>query len=466
MVTLLQRRLDRGLSVAIGTEHGFEPLASCAVVVAPVSVEVATPAPSACSARPGCTTRRRWPPPTSWASVSASAWPTRPEEDDVAAADQMPDLYGLLGVRRDATDDEIKRAYRQKARELHPDTNSGDPEAEAKFKEVTLAYEVLRDPERRARYDRYGPEGVFGQGAGRGRDPSTSRAGWATSSRRSSVRWGDVQPRQAPRPAARLRRRGGLQLSFAEAAFGVQQGPLGPPPGHLRRPARAREPGQGPSPSRCPDCQGTGEIRRIRQSLLGQVVTSVACGRCQGLGEIIPTPCPMCRGEGAGRRTSDLHRRGAGRRRGRAPRCAWRTEVRPARGAAATARSSSTWRSSPTTASSGRATTCTPPPHVAMAQAALGSRSQVETLEDPAGPAHRAGHPERPRRAAARGPGSRTSVDVAAATSSSTSWSTPHRASPPARSSCSAQLAAERGEDGRRRPGGDGVLSRLRSAFG
>src|SRR5580704_11595026 len=84
----------------------------------------------------------------------------------MAGSDPQRDLYELLGVSPTASDDEIKRAYRRKAREFHPDANGGDPAAEARFKEVSLAYEVLRDPERRARYDRFGPEGVFGQGNG------------------------------------------------------------------------------------------------------------------------------------------------------------------------------------------------------------------------------------------------------------------------------------------------------------
>ena len=87
----------------------------------------------------------------------------------MAVTDGLGDLYALLGVGPEASDDEIKRAYRARARELHPDTNHGDPEAEARFKQVTVAYEVLRDPERRARYDRFGPEGVFGSPAGRRR---------------------------------------------------------------------------------------------------------------------------------------------------------------------------------------------------------------------------------------------------------------------------------------------------------
>ena len=162
---------------------------------------------------------------------------------------------------------------------------------------MSLAYEVLRDPERRARYDRYGPEGVFGQsaGGGHGRLRLRGRAGrhlrgllrlrWPAPAR------GRRGPQRAPTP------RCGPDLEFAEAVFGGRKEIS------VRLPVRCtvcaawgRRPGT--QPVTCSDCQGTGELRRVRQSLLGQVVTSVACPRCPGSGEMIPHPCPECRGEG------------------------------------------------------------------------------------------------------------------------------------------------------------------------
>ncbi|MGH9007138.1 MAG: molecular chaperone DnaJ [Acidimicrobiales bacterium] len=203
------------------------------------------------------------------------------------------DLYELLGVTRDASDEEIKRAYRQKARQLHPDANGGDAEAEARFKEVSLAYEVLRDPERRARYDRFGPEGVFGTGAGG--MTFDFEAGLSDIFEAFFGSMGGRGGRRGPMPGADAEI--GLRLSFAEAAFGAEKEIS------VRLPVTCEVCGgtgarPGTQAVTCPDCQGAGETRRIRQSLLGQVVTSVACGRCQGLGELTPTPCEGCGGEG------------------------------------------------------------------------------------------------------------------------------------------------------------------------
>jgi molecular chaperone DnaJ len=210
-------------------------------------------------------------------------------------ADGLGDLYELLGVRRDASEEEIKRAYRARARELHPDTNHGDPEAEARFKQVTVAYEVLRDPDRRSRYDRYGPEGVFGAQAG-------GMGGFDFEGGLSDIfeaffgqMTGAGVRRRGPQAGADAEVR--LGLEFSEAVFGCRKEIA------VRLPTTCETCGgrgaaPGTDPVTCVDCQGTGELRRVRQSLLGQVVTSVACSRCGGTGEMIPTPCAECRGEG------------------------------------------------------------------------------------------------------------------------------------------------------------------------
>lgn len=204
----------------------------------------------------------------------------------------MPaDYYELLGVRPDANDEEIKRAYRRKARELHPDTTGGDATAEARFKEVSLAYEVLHDPERRARYDRFGPDGVeaaaggvgdfFGGGLG---DIFEAFFGGGASARRGGPLHGtDAEVV--------------LELDLRQAVFGAAREVTVDQPttcascgGSGARP--------GTTAVRCPECQGTGELRRVRQSILGQMVTAVPCTRCQGLGEAVSSPCPECRGDG------------------------------------------------------------------------------------------------------------------------------------------------------------------------
>ena len=209
------------------------------------------------------------------------------------------DLYELLGVRRDASDEELKRAYRAKAREFHPDANQGDADNGDRFKEISLAYAVLKDPERRARYDRFGAEGVFGPGAGGGGpgdpfagglgdlfDAFFNGMGGATAGR--SRRTGPT-----PGPDAELV----LRLDFREAVFGVQRDVDVQTPVHCDTcEGTGAKPGS--SPVRCPECQGAGELRRVRQSILGQVITAVPCPRCQGTGQAIDNPCPDCHGEG------------------------------------------------------------------------------------------------------------------------------------------------------------------------
>ena len=210
------------------------------------------------------------------------------------------DYYALLGVSPNATEDEIKRAYRRLARELHPDSGHGDPVAEERFKEVTQAYEVLRDPERRRRYDMFGPEVARGAGAGPGgvSDPFGGGLGDifdAFFGGAAGGPFGGGRGRAGPLRGADVEV--SLQLEFAEAVFGTH------PEITVRVPVVCETCGgsgarPGTTPTRCSQCDGTGEVRRVRQSILGQMVTASPCNRCGGLGEEITSPCADCRGEG------------------------------------------------------------------------------------------------------------------------------------------------------------------------
>jgi molecular chaperone DnaJ len=210
------------------------------------------------------------------------------------------DYYEVLGVRRDATDDEIKRAYRRLARELHPDANPDDPDATEKFKEVQRAYETLRDPEKRRRYDMFGPDGeriaegrggvftddVFAGGLGDLFDAFFGASPFGSGRRRA---------RTGPPRGADLEVE--LVLDFEEAVFGTRRDVT------VRAPSACAACGgsgalAGTTPVRCGLCNGAGEVRRVRQSLLGQMITTAVCDRCGGTGEEVLSPCRECRGEG------------------------------------------------------------------------------------------------------------------------------------------------------------------------
>jgi molecular chaperone DnaJ len=209
------------------------------------------------------------------------------------------DYYELLGIGRDASPEEIKRSFRRLARELHPDTNP-DPEAEARFKAVAQAYEVLSDPDKRQRYDRFGAEGVgasgdpFGFGGGSINDIFEAFFGGA-----SPFGGGGRGPSGPPRGADLELI---VDLSLEDAVFGVRH------PVDLRAPVACTTctgsgAAPGSEPTTCTECAGRGQVQRVRQSFLGQMVSTSVCPRCAGLGQVVPEPCPDCRGEG--RRTEE-----------------------------------------------------------------------------------------------------------------------------------------------------------------
>jgi molecular chaperone DnaJ len=202
------------------------------------------------------------------------------------------DYYALLGVAPSASDDEIKRAYRNMARELHPDTTGGDAVAEAQFKEVTRAYEVLRDPERRARYDRFGPDGIDG------RVPANGDVfGGGLGDIFDAFFGGAMRGAAAAGPVRGADAEVVLELDFRQAVFGSRHD-VNLDGFVVCVTCEGSGARSGTTAVRCPDCDGLGELRRVRQSILGQVVTSAPCRRCQGLGEAISSPCQDCAGDG------------------------------------------------------------------------------------------------------------------------------------------------------------------------
>jgi molecular chaperone DnaJ len=210
-------------------------------------------------------------------------------------ASRLPDLYDVLGVPPDASEDEIKRAYRRLARELHPDVN-GDPQAEQRFKEITAAYDTLSDPARRRQYDLYGRAGGMPGGVGPDVFPFGDFSDIFDVFFGGGMRAGRRRGRRSRgRPGEDLRV--GLDLTFERAAFGMKTevevdtmsicascGGSGCEPGT--------------SPARCSRCGGQGDVQEVARSVFGTVMTARPCPTCDGAGEVVPNPCPACRGEG------------------------------------------------------------------------------------------------------------------------------------------------------------------------
>lgn len=215
------------------------------------------------------------------------------------------DYYEILGVTQTASADEIKKSYRRMAMKYHPDLNK-ESGAEEKFKEITEAYEVLSDQQKRAAYDRYGHSGVNG---GVGANPFEGFGGVGGFSDILEQFFTGVGSagvggqRRAPQRGADLKTT--VTLTFEEAVFGTEkQIEINRFDTCPRCKGSRSEPGA--ETTRCPNCNGTGEIRRVQNSIFGQFVNVTTCDRCRGEGRIVTNPCKECRGEGRVRVTKPL----------------------------------------------------------------------------------------------------------------------------------------------------------------
>lgn len=218
------------------------------------------------------------------------------------------DFYEVLGVSKGASDEEIKKAYRKLAKQYHPDMNPGDKKAEAKFKEVGEAYEILSDPQKRARYDQFGHAGV---------DPSYGAGAGGFGGGFEDIDLGDLfgsffggfgGSTRTRNPNGPIRGRDiglTLSLSFEEAALGCHKDISVP---HMETCETCAGSGakKDTNPDVCPTCGGSGSIRATERTMLGTMQVQKTCPHCGGKGKIIKDPCPDCNGQGRVRKQRKL----------------------------------------------------------------------------------------------------------------------------------------------------------------
>lgn len=202
----------------------------------------------------------------------------------------MSDHYTTLGLARDATPDDVKKAYRKLARQLHPDVNKA-PDAEERFKAVSQAYDVLADPDKRSAYDRGGDPYAGAGGAGQGFSFTDIMDAFFGGQGAAGQR--GPRPRQRRGQDALIR----LQVDLAEASFGAEREiAVDTAVGCPTCDGVGAQPGTGTR--RCDVCGGRGEVQQVQRSFLGQVMTSRPCATCQGYGTVIAQPCVQCSGDG------------------------------------------------------------------------------------------------------------------------------------------------------------------------